>query len=220
MLENYKKKMKKIKQDIKEIGDAIVKSNETIFQAVLEFDIKKLKKSKSYIKNSTNKTNKIDKKIITTLALHSPEAKDLRAMIAYLKITYELQKTSSNTRAVSKGFLEVFENIEHDMILEYIKPMLNSTLDALKTTTNMINITSNDEIRESYDTILIAENKTEDLYEIIENDIIKKAKDIRNFDTYHNILKTLRKVKKISERATSIAKLLLYAKLAVTIGRS
>ncbi len=211
MLENYKKRLKKIKQDIKDIGDGLVKSNETILQAVIGLDIKKLKNSKSYIKNISNKTDHIDNNIISTLALHSPEARDLRTMIAYLKITHELQKTSSNIKTVSKGFVEVLENLDHEIVLQYIKPMLNSTLDTLKTAINMINMSCNDEIRENFDIILVAENKTEDLYEIIETDIIKKAKDICDFDTYHNILKTLRKIKKISERASSIANLLLYA---------
>jgi len=42
--------------------------------------------------------------IIKILALHSPEAKDLREVVAYLKITNEILRASSNTRSLIRVF--------------------------------------------------------------------------------------------------------------------
>lgn len=211
MLKNYIGKLKEIKKEMKQVGNNLIKANEAIVDAMVKCNKKKLESSKTYIKNTSDKITKIDHKIITTLALHSPEAKDLRAMISYLKITNELLKTASNTRSFAKGFSQVCTNLDDEMITKYIRPMQMYTIEAIKATIEMIDITCTDEAKENYEMVLVSESKAEGLYEIIENDIIKKSKEIGDFDTYHSILKTLRKIRKISERSVSVANLFLYA---------
>ena len=212
MLANYEEKLKEIKNNIINIGNGLVEANKIILDVLKGSDIDKFNEAKTHIKNVSKKTNDIDNSIITTLALHSPEARDLRNMVSYLKITNELLRAATNTRGFIKGFIDVYSEVNITTINEYAIPMQKSTVDSLQFTIDMISIDCTDEIQECFNKVLIAENKTDDLYEMIENSLLKKNKDINDFDKYHKILGVLRKSEKIADRAMSIASLLLYAK--------
>jgi phosphate transport system protein len=212
MLKNYEKKLNEIKKSITDITNGLVKANELIITALDSCDDTHFNDAKSYIKNAGKKTNDIDNEIIKTLALHSPEARDLRVMVSYFKITNELLRASTNTRSFIKRFSEICKEIDINTIKEYAIPMQKSTVQALKYTALMINTDCNDEIQEHFNNVLISQNKADDLYDIVENDILRQAQDGNSFEKFHNILQALRKSTKISDRAMSIASLLLYAK--------
>jgi phosphate transport system protein len=211
MLKTYEIKLKEIKKNIYDIGDNLIKSNELILYALDNCDISNLNKAKNYTKNVSKKTNNIDNSIIKTLALHAPEAKDLRTMISYLKVTNELLRASANTRNFIKGFFDVCDDIDINKIKIYALPMQKSTLEALKTSISMLDIDCIDEIQETFNKVLVSQNKAEDLYDLVENLLLKDAQNSKNFNKYHSILIALRKSEKIADRAISIASLLLYA---------
>jgi phosphate transport system protein len=211
MLKTYEIKLKEIKKNIYDIGDNLIKSNELILYALDNCDISNLNKAKNYTKNVSKKTNNIDNSIIKTLALHAPEAKDLRTMISYLKVTNELLRASANTRNFIKGFFDVCDDIDINKIKIYALPMQKSTIEALKTSISMLDIDCIDEIQETFNKVLVSQNKAEDLYDLVENLLLKDAQNSKNFNKYHSILIALRKSEKIADRAISIASLLLYA---------
>jgi phosphate transport system protein len=211
MLVNYKEKLDETKKSIKEIGNSLIEANTIITDALKDCKAEKFNDAKLAIKNISNKTNEIDNDIITTLALHSPEARDLRTMVSYLKITNELVRACSNTRSFIKGFQEVCQKVDIKTIKEYAIPMQKATVEALVHTVAMIDVDCVDEIQECFNKVLIAENKTDDLYEMIENAIIKQADKSDNFSRYHQMLSSLRKSEKVADRAISIASLLLFA---------
>ncbi|MEA2049822.1 MAG: PhoU domain-containing protein [Campylobacterota bacterium] len=211
MLANYEEKLNEIKDSITNIGDGLVKANQLIVEALEGCDDDKFNEAKTYIKNISKKTNDIDNNIITTLALHAPEAKDLRNMVSYLKITNELLRASTNTRGFIKGFIDVCSEVNIDTINEYAIPMQKSTVESLKYTVDMINVDCTDEIQECFNKVLIAENKTDDLYDMVENSLLKESEEVNEFNKYHKMLGALRKSEKIADRAMSIASLLLYA---------
>lgn len=211
MLNNFKRNLEKIETDVKEIGQGLVKANELIISALSDCDEKKFEEAKLNIKNISNKTASIDHEIITTLALHQPEAKDLRKMVAYLKITNELLRASSSTRNFISGFQDVCQEVDIKTINEFAIPMQKSTVEALQWTMKMIDIDCTDEIGECYNQVLICENKTDDLYEMIETSLLQLAHETNQFSKFHQMLSALRKSEKIADRAMSIASLLLYA---------
>jgi len=212
MLKNYEEKLNEIKKNITDITDGLVKANELIKIALDTCDDKNFNDAKSYIKNIGKKTNDIDNEIIKTLALHSPEARDLRIMVSYFKITNELLRASTNTRSFIKGFSEVCKEVDINTIKQYAIPMQKATIDSLKNTALMINTDCNDEIQDLFNNVLISQNKADDLYDMVEQDILKQAKEGISFEKFHSMLHALRKSAKISDRAMSIASLLLYAK--------
>lgn len=213
MVTKFDENLEVIKNKINNIGDGLVSANELLLEAIQTCDNEKFDKAKSYIKNISSKTNDIDNDIIKILALYAPEARDLRRVIAFLKITSELSRASSNTRSFIRGFTDVCKDVDVETINEYALPMQRATLHAIKTSIVMVNIEDEDEIREIYNEVLIEENKTEDLYEMVERNLLIQANNSDNFEKYHKMLKALRKSSKIASRAISIANLLVYAKV-------
>lgn len=65
-------------------------------------DVSRFESSKTLLKNVEAQANAIDNEIVVTLTLFGPEARDLRKMIAYLKITNEVVKIAENVRSFSK----------------------------------------------------------------------------------------------------------------------
>ena len=213
MLSNFDTSLKSIKQKITNIGDGLVKSNELILEALSDCDEKKFDEAKSYIKNISSKTDEIDNEIIKILALYAPEARDLRQVVAYLKLTNELSRACSNTRSFIKGFTDVCSYIDVEMVNEYTVPMQTSTVKAVKIAVSMINIDDVDEMQELYNDALIEENKADDLYEMVERNLSVQAAQSNDFEKFYKMLRALRKSSKIASRSLGMANLLVYVKI-------
>ncbi|MEA2100739.1 MAG: hypothetical protein U9P72_11490 [Campylobacterota bacterium] len=216
MIPKFEENLQIIKEKIKNIGDGLVNANKLLLDAIQTCDDSKFSEAKSHIKNISSKADDIDNNIIKVLALYTPEARDLRQVIAYLKITNELSRACSNTRSFIRGFTDVCKEIEVKTLNEYAVPMQISTVKAVELSINMINIDDEDEICEIYNDVLIEENKTDDLYEMVERNLVVQANDSQHsdsFEKFHKMLRALRKSAKISSRAISIANLLVYAKI-------
>ncbi|MEA3512039.1 MAG: PhoU family transcriptional regulator [Campylobacterota bacterium] len=220
MLANYKEKLNEIRSELKNVLNGLVVSNELILESLKKCDIEKFEEAKQTINNSSQKTSAIDHDIITTLALHQPEARDLRTMVSYLKITNELLRATSNTRSYIKGFQVTCQEVDIKAINEYAIPMQKATIDALKNTYEMIDCDCDDEAKDIFNIVLIAENKTDDLYEMMEQNILKDIKDVEDYAAYKDMLSVLRKSEKIADRAMSIASLLLFARVGGDIHQS
>ncbi len=214
MLPTFTTQLEDVKTKIAAIGENLIKANETILEAIESCDDEKFNGARSYIKNISAKTTDIDNTIIKILALYTPEAKDLRQVVAYFKITNELSRACSNTRSFIRGFSDVCDELDVAMVKEYALPMQGSTIRAIKTTISMIRCEDIDELQERYEDVLIEENKADDLYAMIEKQLIQKADAADGgFEKYHRMLRALRKSEKIAGRAISMANLLLYIKV-------
>jgi len=213
MITNFETSLVEIKEKVTEIGIGLLESNKLILSALNDCDQQKFIDARSHIKNIGSKTDEIDNLIIKVLALYTPEARDLREVVAYLKLTNELARACSNTRSFIRGFTDVCQDVDVETINEYAVPMQTSTVNAIAHTINMIPCEDSDEIQEIYNDVLIEENKTDDLYEMVERNLSLQAEGSNNFEKFHKMLKALRKSGKIASRAISIANLLVYAKV-------
>ena len=213
MVTKFEESMDEIKAKVTDIGTGLLNANVLLLEALKDCDAQKFNDARSHIKNIGAKADAIDNAIIKVLALYTPEAKDLRQVVAYLKITNELSRACSNSRSFIRGFTDVCEDVAVETINEYAVPMQVSTVKAIKLTISMINCDDTDEIQEIYNDALIEESKTDDLYEMVERNLTIQAKDSNDFEKFHKMLKALRKSGKIASRAISIANLLVYAKV-------
>ena len=213
MVSKFQISLNEIKTKIIEIGNGLLEANVLINSAIASCDDAQFQEARSFIKNIGAKTDEIDNKIIKVLALYTPEARDLREVIAYLKITNELARACSNTRSFIRGFTAVCSDVDVATINEYAVPMQTSTVKAITLTLSMLSCEDQEEIQELYNDVLIEENKTDDLYEMVERNLSKQADDVKNFEKFHKMLRALRKSGKIASRAISIANLLVYAKV-------
>ena len=222
MLKTYETKLINIKSEIQKIGVDVVEALEICLTALENKKIEDLKNVDLTEKKLLVKSSEIDNLIVTTLALYSPEAKDLRQLVSFLKITNELVRTGSNVKAFAKMFKKSFsDDLNTTMILEYSIPLLKSALLSLQTTISIIDETDAKHVEEKYHRVVVEESKTDDLYLMIEKNILKLiAKNLDLSKEYFDILSALRRLEKIADRAVSIANLLQFAQVGGDIVQS
>ena len=168
MLKPYEAKLLLIKEEILKIGADVIDSLELSLNALTQKNIGDLKNVEITEKKLQIKSNEIDNIIVTTLALYSPEAKDLRQLVSYLKITNELVRTGSNAKDFAKMFKKSYsDDLNTSMILEYAIPLLRSALLSLQTSISIIDETNPNHIEEKYHRVIVEESKTDDLYLMI-----------------------------------------------------
>ena len=218
MVKTFKQNLDEVTNKIKNIGNDLVKANELILGALKDCDQERFSEARNTIKNITSRTDEIDNAIIKILALYTPEARDLRQVVAYFKITNEVARACSNTRSFIRGFTDVCEDLDVNTINEYTVPMQASTVKAIKTSIAMLSVDDADELQEMYEEVLIEENKADDLYEMIERKLVAQAENCStSFEKFHKMLRALRKSEKIAGRAISVANLLVYIKVGGTL---
>ena len=222
MLKPYAAKLENIKSEITQIGVDVVDSMELSLRALEDKKIDSLKNIEITEKKLQLKSNEIENMILTTLALYSPEAKDLRQLVSFLKITNELVRTGSNAKDFAKMFKKAYSSdLDTTMILEYANPLLKSALLSLKTSISIIDETNASQIEEKYQRVVVEESKTDDLYLMIEKNILKLiTKKLDLSKEYFDILSSLRRLEKIADRAVSIAQLLQFAQIGGDIVQS
>ena len=219
MLKPYTDNIEKIKSEIFEIGQEIVHANKISLSALKENDLSMLKEVSLSIKKLSIRSNEIDNLIVKTLALYSPEAKDLRELVSFLKITNELLRAGANAKTFVKSFKKSFsDDLDQHTILEYAIPLLKASNLALQNAVEMINETDEKAIEEGYNKVSVEESKTDDLYAMVEKNILKLiTKNIELSKEYFEVLSSLRRLEKTADRAAAIANLLVFAELGGSI---
>ena len=215
MLKPYETKLANIKEEILKIGVDVIDSLEFCLNSLTQKNIGDLKNVEITEKKLQIKSNEIDNMIVTTLALYSPEAKDLRQLVSYLKITNELVRTGSNAKDFAKKFRKSYsDDLNTSIIIEYAIPLLRSALLSLQTSISIIDETDTKHIEEKYHRVIVEESKTDDLYLMVEKNILKLiTKNLDLSKEYFDILSSLRRLEKIADRAVSIANLLQFAQV-------
>ncbi|AXX91226.1 PhoU family transcriptional regulator [Malaciobacter molluscorum LMG 25693] len=213
MLKTYEDKVEIIRNEIKQIGQFVLKANKISLKALKDHDISLFNDIDLSLKKLVSRSNEIDNMIVTTLALYSPEAKDLREMVSYLKITNELVRAGSNSKTFIKTFRKSFsEELDETAILEYAIPLQKAAANALEITLSMLDEHNEKIIEESFNKVLVEESKTDDLYAMVEKNILKLITN--NYELskdYFNLLSSLRRLEKCADRASSIANLIIFA---------
>jgi phosphate transport system protein len=218
MLKTYSNQLEDINNKIVVIAQSILSANKTILEGLEECDKTLLETAKESLKNMSSRTTEIDNNIIKVLALYSPEAKDLRLIVSLFKVTNELLRASSNTRSFISGLSNYCVDLDSESVKNFAIPMQKSTVECLETMNSMLKTTCSDETQEFYNKLLIEESKTDDLYELLQESVIKQAPHIEDFGKFTKILSALRKSEKISDRSLNVGNLLLFARVGGEMG--
>jgi phosphate transport system protein len=215
MLKPYKENIETIKNEIYLMGEEIVHANKISLSALKENDLSMLKDVNLSIKSLSVRANEIDNLIVKTLALYSPEARDLREMVSYLKVTNELLRAGTNSKSFAKTFKKSFnEELDRHTILEYAIPLLKASNNALETAVNLVKEENDKEVELGYKKVTVEESKTDDLYAMVEKNIFKLASEnIELSKDYFEVLSSLRRLEKVADRAASISNLLVFAEV-------
>jgi len=169
------------------------------------------------LKTINEKVEGIDNLILNIFALYSPEAKDLREMVAFLKITSSLQRIAIN----EKNYIKNMEICKPDMDEEVKKVVKESlsinrcVIKALEYMIEMIKETEDkDRLKDLASMIDVENSKTDDIYTMIEKDALQSMhKDHRVNEEMINLLKYIRKNSKILDRLEDISTRLIFARI-------
>ena len=214
MLTKYEDRLHKIEKEIFEIGSRVVEANKVVMIGFENKDYKIFDGSSEILKNVDTQASEIDNEIVTVMALFSPEARDLREMVASLKITNEIVRAAVNTRRFIKNFPIQANSINCDSICEYAVPLHKSSINAFEYAIQMITTEDKEEVSNLYSQVVIEEQKADDLYAIIEKTILSKMVTFKELSKeYFEILSSIRKLEKIADRAVGIANLEHYARI-------
>lgn len=223
MLPTEKETLKTILDEIILLGESCLSINQTILEKITHCNdqcgldkLKKLPKRERY-----DKIDLIDNLIIKVFALYTPEARDLRELIAFLKITNEFDRIANSSNSFIRDFPNALSSdVDREFILEYAIPLQKSSVKALQHALKLLTLNDREAVDDCYKTVVIEESKNDDLYKIIEKSLLKKINnDVHLSKDYQDIMAALRRLEKIADRALSIANLLHYAKVGGVISK-
>ncbi len=213
MLQNYKEILKKSKNRVLDLANDVLKAYGMSIEAFETNDIEKAAQARALLKDAHDRNSKIDNEIIKTLALFSPEARDLRVVIAHLKIASELTRISDYVRTYAKNVkMSISGDFEIEGLKEDTISFNQSTYKSLKAAVDAIDAESEDSLENIYRQVNVEVSKCDDIYSILEQNIVQQIcitpESARDFIYFH---KSMRKVERISDRSVNIVKLAYFA---------
>jgi len=217
MLDKNAEKLEEVRKRTVEILDDLTISQKLALQALEKCDSKSFEQVKVPLKSINKKADDIDNLILTVCALYSPEAKDLREMVAFLKITSALQRIATNEKNYMKnmGICNPSSDEEIKRVIKESLAINRCTIKALEYTIEMISETEDkDRLKELEAKIAVEYSKTDDIYSMIEKDLLQMMhKDHQLNEEYINLMKYIRKNLKIVDRLEDIVARLIFARL-------
>ena len=217
MLTKNEEKLAEVRERTIEIFEALTKSQKEALTALENCDAQAFESIMVPLKSIGKKVTDIDNLILTIFALYTPEAKDLREMVAFLKITSSLQRIATNEKNYIKKMSLCTEETDDD-IKRIIKESLHinrCTIRALEYAIDMVKETEDmDRLKELNAKIDVEYSKTDDVYAIVEKDVLQVMHNNYTMnDENVNILKYIRKNLKIIDRLEDISDRLMFARM-------
>jgi len=214
MLYRYEEQLQELQELLKTFGDSIISAANEAESGVNTLACTSFESAKNILKNSENSANEIDQNILKTFALFEPEAVELRELVAYLKITSELVRLSDNIKSFSRRMQgHINSKVDFTVLQEYSNHLAKSAFSSIDFAIESLYIKDKEEITNLYRKVCIEESKTDDLYSILEKNIMADlCKDIENSAKSIKTLSTIRKLERMADRSVNITRLMLFAR--------
>lgn len=148
----------------------------------------------------------IEEECLKILALHQPVARDLRLLVAVIKINNELERIADNAVNIAKRVQTVSKDPFLDFTIDYA-PMSARVLSMLKMSLDAL-VSENAELARQ---IFIEDDEVDEL----RNQVYRKVVDQMNRQPGHaacllNLYLLARHLERIGDRATNIAEEIIY----------
>ena len=213
MLPRYENKLNEIRTQLSSLVASIISANgETL--AAFENNADDLyDNARSHLKNVQIDANKIDSEVIKTLALYGPEGEELRLLVAFLKMTNELDRVGENMKKYNNRIQELCRGeCDITVMTSSIIQLQKTTLNALQYIHSYLESMNDADAQELFRKVSVEESKNNDLFSIIEKDLLNLISESHELSAdYVKVLSTLRKLERTGDRTVNIAALLLYA---------
>ncbi len=221
MLPQNIEKIKEVRTKTSEVLSDLLRSQKFVLDALEQCDEKSYEQAMEPIKGINKKVEVIDQLVVTVMVRYSPEARDLREMIAFLKIASSLQRLATNEKNYIKNMKICNENTEPEVkkiILESLS-INRCTIRAIEYAIDMIEVTDDKEkLREIASRIDVEASKTDDIYTMLEKDVLQRMNQEHMInEDFVNALKYIRKNLKILDRLEDISSKLIFARIGGTL---
>jgi len=218
MLSKNEEKLKEVRDSSALLLKELTISQKQALELLERCDSENIKDIQIPMKEINQKVDDIDNLILTIFALYSPEARDLREMVAFLKITSYIHRIATNVGNYIKNMNLCNANADEN-IKKIIKQSLSinrCTIKAFEYTIEIIyEVEDKDKIEELASKIEVEYSKTEDIYSMIEKDVLELMKSEFNENkNYMDLLKYLRKNLKIIDRLEDIVTRITFARIS------
>jgi len=217
MLPQYHDSRHAVRDTVIDLVENLQNANKMAVVAVKNWNAQELEEARKSIKDFKTITEKVDNDVVIIFAKYTPSARDLRELVSYFKITSALNRIQNNTNSYLKNMQTVIMEDDKD-IREFVDDSLRinkCTLDAFEYTLEMLNtFDDDDKIKKLNSKITVEQSKTEDIYSLLEKEIVQKMSDADvNVQEYFNLLKYFRKNLKIVDRLETIAQRVIFARM-------
>lgn len=213
MSTKYDTKIDDIREKIYTLLSTITTANELSLEACQNADEAKYKNVQSSLDKIGMQGDAIDNEIIKTFALFGPEAKELRFLVAYLKMTNEIVLIGEGIKKYSR---RMKEHSQSGCDLTPLKPSIillhKSTINALNYILECFQQNDDCNFEDNYRKVLVEESMNDDLFSVLEKDILNQIITAKELSIeYVRVLGTLRKLERSCDRSVNIANLMMYA---------
>lgn len=213
MITKYDKRIDDIREKISTLLETITFADELSLEAYKDNNDTKFKEVQSRLGKIGILGDSIDNEIIKIFALFGPEAKELRFLVAYLKMTNEIVRIGEGVKKYAR---RMREHAQSNCDLEALKPTIillhKSSINALKYILDCFNKHDECNFEESYSKVLVQESMNDDLFAVLEKDIFTQIIDEKELAIeYVKVLGSLRKLERSCDRSVNIANLMMYA---------
>lgn len=192
-------------------------AHEMCLEGVTKRDVALLNGVGNAIFDLNEKIAEIDNSIVTAIALFGPEAGNLRELVAYLKISNELERISVAAKKYADGIKEFFDVINNEPAIHIL--LLNLHKYSLATIAQAKNACIIDDESFDYEGCLkeaiVEEQKTDEFFVVMNDEISKNHIEREKLIKFYTAVK---KLERSADHAVNICKLMLYAKMGGKLG--
>lgn len=217
MLQQYHDARHSVRDTIIELVEDLKQTHEVALEAIKNNSSEELEKARAELKEMSVITEKIDNDIVLIFAKFTPGARDLREMVSYLKVTSALNRIRTYTNNYLKNMQSVLidNNAEVSELINNSLRINICTIGAFEHTIEMLKtFEDDDKIKKLSSKILVESSKTEDIYSILEKEMVQAMSEAEgNPENYFNLLKYFRKNLKIIDRLETIAQRVIFARM-------
>ena len=195
----------------------LAEANKEGLEALKSTDALKLESARKTLKDISKETEKIDNKIVLIFAKYTPEARDLRELVSYLKITSAQNRIRSNINNYLKNMQSMLmeENANIKQLIQDSLSINRCTVNAFEQSITMFKtFDDNEKVKALASKIDVEYSKTDDIYTLLEKEVIQKICGADGLaEEYFNLLKYIRKNLKIIDRLDSMAQRVIFARM-------
>lgn len=210
MLPNFEQKVAEIKKDIITMAEFILSAFEDSLDGIKAENSEKVKVSRDgNVKHLSYMAESVDNNVIVALALYSPEAGELRGLIAMLKTTNELIRIADSFKKYSKSMQEIMESdFDINTIKQYILDLHTISIRSIRQVIECFKSFN----METYRAIHIEEEKSDEIFGIFQKELFANPPaDQDKMLMYIKVIKTLKKHERVTDHCENIARLVYFA---------